>query len=272
MLDKKEIARRFPRSEKYSPEWICEGGMGANPLWQTEWLCQQLELKPGMRVLDLGCGRAKSSIFLAREFGVEVWATDLWIAASENWQRVRDDGLADRVFPLHCDAHSLPFAAEFFDAILAVDCYSYFGTDDLYLNYLVQFVKPGGPIGIAGAGLTQEMPSPVPAHLRGFWSQDCWCLHSAAWWRALWERTGLVEIAASDTMSDGWKLWSCWHRMSCPDNTAEIEAVETDAGRQLAYIRVVGRRRPDVELAAYAWPDTMRSFPQQYEKTKVTKE
>src|SRR5215210_1075315 len=168
MVDQEELARRFPRSQQYSPEWICENGFGGNSLWLTEFLCERMELRSGMRVLDLGCGRAKSSIFLTREFGVEVWATDLWIAASENWQRVRDAGLHDRVFPLHADARSLPFAAEFFDAIIAVDCYSYFGTDDLYLNYLVQFVKPGGAIGIAGAGLVQEMPTPVPKHLREF--------------------------------------------------------------------------------------------------------
>ena len=64
--------------------------MGSNPLWMTEWLCERLDLQPGMRVLDLGCGYAKSSIFLAREFGVQVWATDLWVPATENWQRIRD--------------------------------------------------------------------------------------------------------------------------------------------------------------------------------------
>ena len=57
---------------------------GANALWLTEWLTEGLDLKPGMRVLDLGCGRANSSIFLHREFGVQVWATDLWFSASEN--------------------------------------------------------------------------------------------------------------------------------------------------------------------------------------------
>ena len=35
-------------------------------------------LEPGMRVLDLGCGKGLSSIFLAKEFGVQVWAADLW--------------------------------------------------------------------------------------------------------------------------------------------------------------------------------------------------
>jgi cyclopropane fatty-acyl-phospholipid synthase-like methyltransferase len=243
--------------------------MGSNVLWLTEWLCERLELRPGMRVLDLGCGRAKSSIFLAREFDVQVWATDLWISASENWQRVRDAGMEDRVFPLHADAHALPFAGEFFDAITALDCYPYFGTDDLYLNYLVQFVKPGGQIGIAGAGLVQEMASPVPEHLCEFWTQDAWCVHSVAWWRQHWERTGLVEIETADTMPNGWKLWSQWQREAWPHNTAEITAVEADSGRFLTYIRLIGRRRSGMMLEEYAWPDTMRSMPQQYEKQEM---
>jgi cyclopropane fatty-acyl-phospholipid synthase-like methyltransferase len=266
MTDNVMQSGRFPRSENYSFNWIKEGAMGSNVLWMTEWLCEKLELRPGMRVLDLGCGRAKSSIFLAREFGVEVWATDLWIAATENWQRVRDAGLEKSVFPLHADAHALPFAAEFFDAILAIDCYSYFGTDDLYLNYVAQFLKPNGPIGIAGAGLIEEMTSPVPEHLSEFWTQDLWSLHSAEWWRRHWARSGLVEIETADTMVDGWKLWSEWQRLAWPDNTTEIAALEADSGRHLGYIRVVGRRRPGTKLEEYAWPDTLRAMPQQYEK------
>ena len=74
---------RFPRSSKYSAAWVAEHPFGANPLWLCEWLTSAMELEPGMRVLDLGCGRAKSSVFLAREYGVQVFATDLWIQASE---------------------------------------------------------------------------------------------------------------------------------------------------------------------------------------------
>src|SRR5262249_1342271 len=116
-----EIARRFPRAHQYSEEWVREGAMGSHPLWIAEWLANDLGLQPGMRVLDLGCGKAKSSIFLAREFGAEVWATDLWVSAAENWQRIRDAGLETRVIPIRADAHALPFAPEFFDAITALD-------------------------------------------------------------------------------------------------------------------------------------------------------
>ena len=132
-----------------------------------------------------------------------------------------------------------------------------FGTDDLYLNYVTQFVKPEGPIGIAGAGLVEEMPVPVPDHLAAFWTQDLWALHSVSWRRRHWARTGLVQIQTADTMNDGWTLWSAWQRQIAPDNTAEIATVEADAGRYLTYIRLVGHRRADMTLAEYAWPDTL---------------
>src|SRR5438876_985171 len=133
--DKRLVSERFPRSSQYDPEWVMASvSGGANSLWMTEWLTAALDLQPCMRVLDLGCGRASSSIFLRREFGVQVWATDLWFSASENIQRIRDAGVEDGVFPIHADARALPFAAEFFDAILCLDSISYYGTNDLYLR------------------------------------------------------------------------------------------------------------------------------------------
>ena len=133
--DPRFVSERFPRASAYHPDWVMAGvSGGANALWLTEWLASAMDLRPGMRVLDLGCGRASSSIFLRREFGVQVWATDLWFSASENLQRIRDAGVDDGVFPIHADARSLPFAAGFFDAIVSIDSFFYYGTDDLYLG------------------------------------------------------------------------------------------------------------------------------------------
>src|SRR5262245_1766850 len=195
-MDQRFLSKRFPGASKYHPDWVAASvSGGANSLWLTEWLAEALVLKPGMRVLDLGCGRAASSIFLHREFGVEVWATDLWFSASENWQRIRDADAEKGVYPIQADARALPFAAEFFDAIVSIDSFFYFGTDDLCLNDLARFVKPGGVIGIAGAGWVQEIDGAVPEHLQAWWDQDRpVCLHSAAWWRRHWERTEILDI------------------------------------------------------------------------------
>ncbi|MFY9655219.1 MAG: hypothetical protein WAK01_01330 [Methylocystis sp.] len=62
----------FPRSANYEAEWQFDSWMGPNVLWLTEWASQAISLQPGMRILDLGCGKAASSIFLAKEFGVTV--------------------------------------------------------------------------------------------------------------------------------------------------------------------------------------------------------
>jgi SAM-dependent methyltransferase len=261
--DQRLITERFPRASGYHPEWVLASvSSAANALWLTEWLTEALALRPGMRVLDLGCGRAMSSIFLRREFGVEVWAADLWFNPSENLQRIRAAGVQDGVFPLHTDARMLPFAVEFFDAVVAIDSYIYYGTDDLYLNSLARFVKPGGPIGIAGAGLVRELDGPIPTHLREWWIQDqAWCFHSADWWRRHWARTGILDVEVADTLSDGWRFWLDWLRLVAPANGTEIQALEADAGRTLGYVRVVGRRRADAPLF-----EPVVSVPVQYQK------
>lgn len=247
--DSSLVSPRFPRSNSYHPDWIVgHASGGANALWLAEWLSEVLAFKPGMRVLDLGCGRAATSIFLAREFGVQVWAADLWFNVSENFRRISDAGLSDRVFPIHCDARSLPFAHDYFDAIVSLDSFCYYGTDDNYLNYLAHFVKPGGVLGMAGAGLTREIEGELPEYLRAWWTPSMWCLHSAAWWRRHWERTGIVEVEVADTMADGWQVWLDWHRACYPDNVVEIQALEADRGDTMGYTRLVARRRPEAVL------------------------
>ena len=243
------FSQRFPRSAKYNPAWVMANASGgANSLWITEWLTEALELRPGMRVLDLGCGRACSSIFLHREFGVQVWATDLWFSAAENIQRIRDAGADDGVFPFHADARSLPFAPDFFDAIISIDSFPYYGTDALYMN--------------CGAGVTHEIVGPLPEHLREWWTGELWAFHSADWWRQHWERSGIVDVELAETMPEGWKHWVAWHYAIAPDNAVEIKAIEEDAGRTLGYVRIVARRKP-AKLEEYCWPDTLKFFPMQ---------
>lgn len=89
--------------------------MGPNPVWLAEALTEVMPLAPNMRILDMGCGKAISSIFLAKEFGVEVWAADLWVPPDENWRRIEREGLQGKVHPVHVEAHSLPFAEAFFE-------------------------------------------------------------------------------------------------------------------------------------------------------------
>jgi len=234
----------YPRSASYDAVWILENLMGPNPLWLAEALSQVMDLQPGMRVLDLGCGRATSSIFLAQEFQLQVWATDLWISASDNWQRICAANAQQQVFPIHAEAHALPFASDFFDAIVSLDAYHYFGTDDLYPGYISQFVRPGGTIGIVVPGVLQELDGELAARK---WPWD-WCsFHSPHWWRHHWEKTGLLDVEVADTLPDGWQHWLKWLEVSIEagysSSQEEMDILRADGGRTLGFTRVVGRRR-----------------------------
>jgi SAM-dependent methyltransferase len=237
----------FPRSAAYDPHWMLGNLMGPNAVWLAEALSQAMALTPGMRVLDMGCGRAISSIFLAKEFSVQVWATDLWIGASDNRQRVSEAGLEDQVFPIHAEAHALPFADDFFDAIVSLDAYHYFGTDDFYLSRFARLVRPGGRIGIVVPGLREEFTTGLPEHLAAYWPADFWSFHSPAWWRRHWERSGMVDVEHAELVSDGWQFWLCWLEVAAaagyPTNEPEAAMLRRDAGRHLGFTRVVARRR-----------------------------
>jgi SAM-dependent methyltransferase len=237
----------FPRSAAYDPVWVLDNLMGPNVLWLTESLSQVMDLQAGMHVMDLGCGKATSSIFLAREFQLQVWATDLWIDASDNWQRICAAKMQQQVFPIHAEAHALPFAYGFFDALLSFDAYHYFGTDDLYLGYVSQFVRSGGSIGIVVPGVLQELNGVVPAHLASYWEWDWWSFHSPDWWRQHWAKTGLVEVERADSIPDGWKHWLKWLEVCLdagyPSAPKELEMLRADAGRTLGFTRLVAHKR-----------------------------
>lgn len=220
--------------------------MGPNVMWLTEAVTDHMHLAPGMRVLDLGCGRALSSMFIAREFGVQAWATDLWIKPTENFERAKSEGLEGSVFPISAEAHSLPFANGFFDAVVSMDAFHYFGTNDLYLRDFARFLKPGGEFGIAVPGLVTEFEE-VPGHLLGGWEPNFWSFHTVEWWRRHFERSGAFEVSYADLMPEGVPLWERWLEMSAEggfgDHVSEREMVAADGGRNLGFVVLVARKR-----------------------------
>ncbi len=245
-------AAEFPLTSKYDPVWVYANSMGPNPLWLAESLAGQMALKPGMRVLDVGCGAAISSIFLAREFGVSVCAADLWIAPHDNWQRILEAKLESLVFPVHMEAHELPFAHGYFDAIVSFDAFHYFGTDERYLSYCARFLRPGGTIGIVVPGNSADPDEMPPDQSSNFFNggdaADFFTFRSAAWWRRLWSRSGAVEAVGAEMIADGWELWHRWAQAGAAwegkalEDAPDSGMLLPESGRGLGFTRVLARR------------------------------
>ena len=241
---------RYPRASRYDPAWLVGLDMGPNPLWLLEDLCQDLDLRPGMRVLDLGSGMGATSVFLAREFGVRVVAADLWVAPETAAATFAGAGVADQVQALRAEAHTLPFPADSFDAIISIDAYEYFGTADSYLAYITKFLKPGGQLAIATPGMTREVRDlgGIPPHIRACVGWEALAWHTADWWRFQWGVTELVTVTAARLQPHGWDDWLRWKRACREQNPDSAESaltmLEADRGELLSFALVAARKNP----------------------------
>jgi SAM-dependent methyltransferase len=239
----------YPRSSRYDPAWLLRLDLGPNPLWLLEDLSTDLTLEPGMRVLDLGSGNGATSVFLAREFGVDVVAADWWVSAETAtavFEAAKVDG---RVTAVHAEAHQLPFDRASFDAIVCVDAWEYFGTADNYLPYLLRFLRPGGQIGVATLALTREVRElgAIPAHIKKAVGWEALAWHTPEWLRFQWEITELVTVTAARLQPNGWSDWLRWARAPDPDRTGYdrapyVEMLEADRGEFVSFALMVARK------------------------------
>ena len=230
--------------ETYDDQWMNENMMGPNALRMAEELTRPMALRPGMRVLDLGCGRGLTSVFLARAYGVQVFATDLWIAAGDNWARFCAQGLADAIVPIHADAQELPFASEYFDAIICVDAYHYFWQSDTYFDQkLVPLCKAGGEIGLAFPGRRAGFEAGIPQALLGNWTaEDLKAIRSSAWWEKRLrseriETLDIQEMACTDA------AWDDWLNSGNPHAVNDRHNLQVGMGQWLNLLAVRARKR-----------------------------
>ena len=195
--------------------------MAPGALYLAAEMTRLMNLTPGSLVLDVGCGKGVTSVFLARYFGVRVCAVDLWISAEILEQKFEAKGHNDNIRPFNLDiTGKLPFADEHFDAIFCMQSFHSFGTDDGFLHHLLKYLRKGGDICVAGTCFNEELPN---GELPGIyletdgWDAEYTKYHSPEWWRTLFEQSRLVDVTACHELEEGVVMWEDvilygWHR------------------------------------------------------------
>lgn len=244
-----------PFTDGYDKAFLLENMMGPNAMRVAEEMASFLTLRPGMRVLDLGCGMGISSILLAEKFGVTVFAADLWIPPTDNFRRFAALGLEARIIPLHVDATgTLPFAEGYFDVLFSVDSYQYFGADETMLPKLLPLVRPGGEVAVAVPGLLRELPPArkpwvgvsgleVPPELQPYWVQEMdGQFHSLPWWRALWEQTPGLRLGPCREMDCLRRAWADWLESPHPYARRDVSMMQAEGGKHFSLVQLCGQR------------------------------
>jgi cyclopropane-fatty-acyl-phospholipid synthase len=131
---------------------------------KLELVCTKLDLKPGQRVLDIGCGWGSFAIHAAARHGVKVVGITLSPPQAERGQRRANElGLGDQVDLRVADYREL--TDEPFDAVASIGMVEHVGSNqiDVYARQVARMVKPGGRVlnhGIARLRTTDPEAGP----------------------------------------------------------------------------------------------------------------
>jgi SAM-dependent methyltransferase len=126
---------------------------GADEQAVREQLAALLDVKPGARILETGCGTCRDSAHLASRAG-SIIATDLSADMIRiGRDRLRAGGAADHVRLCVSDATALPFASAVFDAAYHFGGVNLFGDVARGLAEMARVVKPGGRVVVGDEGL-----------------------------------------------------------------------------------------------------------------------
>jgi len=228
----------YPEFTGYTRADVYDGLQGQGGLFLASDMAKMLTLSAGMKVLDLACGRGSTSVFLARKYGVRVYAVDE-SPADTLIERARAAGVAELITPVQADCRHLPFPAEDFDAIFCMNSLFYFGTDDFYPPYILSFLKPGGDLVVGSPCYREELTDDTPDEfLLEF--PACHAVHSPGWWESHFEKSKQAVVLHSELHPRGVEFWE--DRVKFLLDTQKVSEM-TEGKRQMLHdiVRMLAR-------------------------------
>ena len=133
---------------------------------KLDYICRKLRLRPGERLLDIGCGWGGLIMHAARNYGVHAAG----ITLSEQQLALAQQRIADAGLSSNCEVHLLDYRDAIrlgtFDKLVSVGMVEHVGEDQLpsYFSSALQLLDPGGTFlnhGIARAGNRRRPKDPT---------------------------------------------------------------------------------------------------------------
>lgn len=237
---------KYLKSEKYNTPALQAKIMGPNPVKLEEELLLDHKIPEGAVVCDLGSGQGLTSVFLAKEYSFTVYAADLWSDPEENRAFFDEMGLTrEQIVPVKADAENLLFEKEFFDAVVSIDSYNYFGRDSRYLDEkLLPFVKSGGYLYIAIPGMKKDCHENLPQELLLSWTpEQLDYMHDVRYWRDIVGKSCDAEIVSVHEMESNEEVWADWLRQENEYAVGDRKSMEAGGGKYLNFIAIVMRKK-----------------------------
>ncbi len=173
---------------------IHPGGLSA-----TSRLAEACGLREGDRILDLGCGKGTTAIYLARKHGCDVTGIDLSEELVANAVSLaRRARVSHRTHFQVGDAHSLPFPDGEFDAVVSQAVLVLVKDKSKVIREALRITKPGGRLGWLELSWQRK---PSPQFLQSVSDVLCACcmqnVETFQDWQSRLREAGLGSVSAS---------------------------------------------------------------------------
>jgi ubiquinone/menaquinone biosynthesis C-methylase UbiE len=159
----------------------------------THRLLEQIEVSPGKFMLDVGCGSGYTACLAARLYQVRLIGVDInGRSIVEAKERVKREGLEDKVFLVQADGHKLPFEQKIFDQVL-VESVLVFCEPAVLIAEIFRVLNSGG--GFSGNEITLlSSPSEQLCELL----QDTMGIHAfmEQGWHQVFQKGGFTDISS----------------------------------------------------------------------------
>lgn len=227
--------------EKYSKLLTKDNMMGPNNLVLLEEAIEKFSPNfSGGNILDLGCGMGLTTQYLVKETDAKmVYATDLWISATQMWKNLKNWGVGDQVVPIHADALDLPYADTFFDGIVSVDAFHYFGySEGVFAKKINPLIKSGGFALLIIPAYKKE-PAQIPSIMTEWAEDETRFFHDATWWNNH-VRIGLDDIRKVQVieLENGDRAWESWYASGHEYSNRDKEFFDRGLGEYITFITI----------------------------------
>lgn len=136
---------------------LCQEGM--TDMAAISGLLDRLELHPGQRLLDLGCGAGGISAYISEQTDAHVTGID-YSALAVSVATERTDSMRSKTTFLEADLNTLDLPRQSFDAAISIDSIYWVSDVPNSIERIVSTLKPGGQFAILVVQLLEYCDSP----------------------------------------------------------------------------------------------------------------
>jgi len=170
----------------------------------TEEFVSTLNLKPGMKVLDIGCGTGGSAFYMAEKYGVHVLGVDL----SQNMLDIaymHKGEMPEKVQNLvqfrYLDATQACFPENYFDVVYSRDAIMHIADKEPLYEKILTWLKPGGTLLNSEYVHGRNHPNLSRAYL-DYLKDRCYQLLTVHDYGQLLKKVGFKEVKAIDKTAE----------------------------------------------------------------------